>query len=203
MAAVKLYLQDFVYQASYKLTSGDLHVVVEKLQSGFGWEHTQFVVNFLQTFALLKQLRAHSGMPVRSTSGFPGHCESYQSSVRFQQSQLTLSCMSERGGGSKQGNRGDCRRVVAKTHVQAHTRGFGLLQKQSVVIPPPQSISAPNILFKVISLPSSSPGGAGEQGMKRRKRSIRSTNFRGAIGHLAEVHVCISWLKLDPRPRCQ
>ena len=152
MAAVKLYLQDFVYQASYKLTSGDLHVVVEKLQSGFGWEHTQFVVIFWQTFASLKQLRAHSGMPVRSTSGFPGHCESYQSSVRFQQSQLSLSYMSERGGGSKRGNRGDCRRAVAKTHVQAHTRGFGFLQKQSSVIPPPQSSNEPNILFNFVSL---------------------------------------------------
>jgi len=90
-AAVRLYSQDFVYQALYKPKSSDLHVVVAELQSGFGWEHTQFVVNFLQTLFLSKQLRAHSGMPVRSTSGFPGHCVSYQSSVRFQQSQFTLS----------------------------------------------------------------------------------------------------------------
>ena len=70
--AVRLYPQDFAYQASYKPTSLDLHVVVEESQSGFGWEHTQFVVNFLQTFALSKQLRAHPGMLARSTSGFPG-----------------------------------------------------------------------------------------------------------------------------------
>ena len=95
VVAVKLYLQDFVYQASYKPTSVGLHVVVEELQSGFGWEHTQLEVCFIQTFALSKQLRAQLGMPSRSTSGFPGHCVSYQSSVRFQQSQFALSWISK------------------------------------------------------------------------------------------------------------
>ena len=91
VVAVKLYLQDFVYQASYKLKSADLHVVVEELQSGFGSEHTQLEVCSRQTFALSKQLRAQLGISLRSTSGFPGHCVSYQSSVRFQQSQFALS----------------------------------------------------------------------------------------------------------------
>jgi len=71
--SVRLYSQDFEYQASYKATSLVLHVVVEALQSGLGWEHTQLEVNSIQTFDLSKQLRAQLGIPVRSTSGFPGH----------------------------------------------------------------------------------------------------------------------------------
>ena len=111
--AVRLYSQDFVYQALYKSSSSDLHVVVAVLQSGLGWEHTQFVVNFLQTFFLLKQPRAHSGMSVRSTSGFPGHCVLYQSSVRFQQLQSTLPYMSK-GEGEK--SKGSCRNLPPSAH---------------------------------------------------------------------------------------
>ena len=70
---VRLYSQDFEYQASYMATSLVLHVVVEALQSGLGWEHTQLEVNFKQIFDLSKQLRAQLGIAVRSTSGFPGH----------------------------------------------------------------------------------------------------------------------------------
>lgn len=115
--AVKLDLQVFLYQASYKPTSPEPHVVVAELQSGLGWEHTQLWVCSMQTFSLSKQLRAQLGISERLTGGLPGHCVSYQSSVRFQQSQFT---------------------------VHAHIRGFGLLQKQSTVIPCPQSSSELN-----------------------------------------------------------
>ena len=156
VSAVRLYSQDFVYQASYKSSSVDPHLVVEELQPGFVWEHTQFVVN-LQTFFSLKQPRAHSGMSVRSTCGFPGHCVSYQSSVRFQQSQSGISCLRKgEGSKSKRGNHGDCGREIAKTHFQAHSRGFGFPQKQSVITPIPQPSIARNSLFNFVRSSSAS-----------------------------------------------
>ena len=73
LGSVRLYSQDFENHASYSASPLLSHVVVRTVQAGLRCEHTQLEVNSVQTFDPLKQLRAQLGMPVRSTSGFPGH----------------------------------------------------------------------------------------------------------------------------------